>query len=528
MRFRIVLVFLSLVLVPIALLALLGVRVISDERRLVRHEIGAVEEARLSDLSAAIASTVDEIERAMLKATEGVLVDSESLRELTRREPLFRQMFVLSGEGKLIHPRQIDASVQERAFLERTRPIWMGQAVLWSPPRTESTTSSAAQVRVKDSLLSLAERAGHGWLTWYWEEGLHFLFWRKRPEGGVIGAEVERIALLSRIVGKLASRSAAEGTILLKDSRGDIIYAWANEELERSARPSVRLALQYPLDALELQYFPAASRSVDALSGSLELGFFLGLGAVLVALLILATYFYREWSRDLREAAERVRFVTQVSHELKTPLTNIRLYAELLDSELDDESSGAARRLAVIVSESQRLTRLINNILTFSKQRQNKLEIQRAPVQIDQVIEAALAQFTPLLEAKGVKVDATLDAKATVLADADAVGQILANLISNVEKYGSSGRWMGISSSQENGRVEVIVSDHGPGIAAEHQERIFAPFYRVSDKLTDGVTGTGIGLTIARELARLHGGDLSLHSGEGGARFLLTLNGGKA
>jgi signal transduction histidine kinase len=83
---------------------------------------------------------------------------------------------------------------------------------------------------------------------------------------------------------------------------------------------------------------------------------------------------------------------------------------------------------------------------------------------------------------------------------------------------------LAIESAQERGRTEVTIMDKGPGIADEHRERIFAPFYRVSDKLADGVTGTGIGLTIARELARLHEGDLVLVSGDGGATFCLSLN----
>jgi signal transduction histidine kinase len=399
----------------------------------------------------------------------------------------------------------------------------MGQAVLYAPPLGEASSSTVALRQAGgDSLLTLARRASHGWVTWYWEEGLHLLLWQRRPDGGVIGAEVERVALLASILGRLPP-TKDEGAILLKDAKGDTVYEWGGIDVDGARRPSARFGLRYPLDFLELEYF-APVRPEAALAGSLELGLFFGLGAILVSLAVLAAYFYREWSRDLREAAQRVRFVTQVSHELKTPLTNIRLYAELLESELPEEESNAARRLGVIVSESQRLTRLINNILSFSKQRQNKLEIQKAPIQIDSIIESTIAQFSPLLEAKGMAVTLALAAKAPISADADALGQILANLVSNVEKYAVSGGALLIESTQERGRTEVTIKDKGPGIAAEHREKIFAPFYRVSDKLTDGVTGTGIGLTIARDLARLHGGDLVLLSGEGGAAFRLTLN----
>src|SRR5207244_3501290 len=150
------------------------------------------------------------------------------------------------------------------------------------------------------------------------------------------------------------------------------------------------------LDFLRLEYFASASE-LEALSGTTyHFGMLLGLAAVLLALLLLALYFHRESTRALRDAAERVSFVTRVSHELKTPLTNVRLYAELLEDSLEGSDEGTLKRLGIIVSESQRLARLINNILTFSKHRQNKLSIQEQPVVIDDLVEGVLEQFTPL------------------------------------------------------------------------------------------------------------------------------------
>jgi signal transduction histidine kinase len=239
-------------------------------------------------------------------------------------------------------------------------------------------------------------------------------------------------------------------------------------------------------------------------------------GGVLV---VLAVYFYRESSRELREAAQRVSFVNQVSHELKTPLTNIRLYGELLQQHLPEEEERAARYAEVVVAECRRLSRLIGNILTFARKSRKRLVLRPKPGVVDETITAVIAAFEPALTAKGVRVSFEGGAPGAVSFDADAVEQIVGNLFSNVEKYAAAGGAMHVQSRQNGDRTVISVSDRGPGIPPEAQDAIFAPFRRLSSRLTDGVAGTGIGLSIARDLARLHGGDLRLVPSATGACF---------
>ncbi|HRK35663.1 MAG TPA: HAMP domain-containing sensor histidine kinase, partial [Candidatus Hydrogenedentes bacterium] len=152
------------------------------------------------------------------------------------------------------------------------------------------------------------------------------------------------------------------------------------------------------------------------------------------------------------------------------------------------------------------------------------LKLRPAPGSVDACVASVLSQFKPALEARGIEVASRLDANRTVMIDADAIGQIVGNLVSNVEKYASAGKRLYVESKQDGDSVRVTVSDEGPGVPEKDRKRVFEPFYRVSDKLTDGVAGTGIGLTIARELARLHGGDLALVPSEHGAKFVVTLH----
>jgi signal transduction histidine kinase len=199
------------------------------------------------------------------------------------------------------------------------------------------------------------------------------------------------------------------------------------------------------------------------------------------------------------------------------------MYAELLQELIDEEDEKQRDHLHIIVSESQRLSRLIGNVLSFGRQQRNQLTIRRALGRIDQTVAGIIDQFRPGLVSQGFEISQKLDADGDASFDADALRQIISNLLSNVEKYAVKGKWVGIDLSRENDRVLIQVRDHGPGIPRSQRDKIFKPFFRLSQNIADGVSGTGIGLSIARELSRLHGGDLKLLDSDGGAVFELTV-----
>jgi signal transduction histidine kinase len=523
-RLRLVIILLLLVLVPLGVVAALGVKVASDQGKLARHQFENLLHGRLGDVKNGVGKSLAEIERHLLDDLAASNPGADELRAAVRSEPFVRQFFVVDGDGRLsFPPRDTTTSVAEGEFLERTTPIWERRAVLYNPPGGELNQMVLGAEGEGDSILTLAARHDNGWIAWYWEEGLHLLFWRRKDGGGVVGAEIERIALLSRIVGRMPTTELDDGRIVMVDSKGDVVYQWGPYERGDDDVAVTDVGLAYPLDAWRLEFYASPTQQGTLYGGTVRLNLILGLIAVAIALLAMAIYFYREYSQKMRDAAQRVNFVTQVSHELKTPLANIRLYAELMEGDVDEDDEPTTHRLGVIVAESQRLTRLINNILAFSKHTRDKLEVRTSRIQIDEVIEATVSQFRPALAARGIDCEVELSAPAPVLADGDSVGQIIANLVSNVEKYAAAGGKLEISSLQADGRTSVTVADLGPGIPGSHRDKIFAPFYRVSDKLTDGVTGTGIGLTISRELARRNGGELELVSAEKGTRFRLVL-----
>jgi signal transduction histidine kinase len=222
-----------------------------------------------------------------------------------------------------------------------------------------------------------------------------------------------------------------------------------------------------------------------------------------------------------------VSFVNQVSHELKTPLTNIRMYAELLsrDLTLDDDSGEnerQRRRLDIIVAESQRLSRLIGNVLTFARKERRALALRPSAHVFDAVVDEVVLQFVPAFAAKNIEVERTHGALQRAQLDRDVCEQIVANLLSNVEKYAPQGR-VRITTAQYGATLELIVHDSGPGIPQAQAKAAFAPFVRLDNSITSGATGAGIGLALARDLARMHHGDLALVPSAAGAKFRLTL-----
>ena len=139
------------------------------------------------------------------------------------------------------------------------------------------------------------------------------------------------------------------------------------------------------------------------------------------------------------------------------------------------------------------------------------------------VVGRVLANFRPALERRGIEIESEIGGEDPVSLDPDALGQIVGNLLSNVEKYASPGRWLGISCCQKNEMLEVVVRDRGPGIGPAHRERVFNAFERYCDATNEGSSGTGLGLTIARDLAGKMGGTLELLNDASGAAFRLEV-----
>jgi signal transduction histidine kinase len=511
LRPKLILILTLIVLLPVGALGWLGWRMAQQEQEVLDNRFREALTGRLRDINAVVLRSVEKRETDLLRLLDRGSYETSELRELVRKSPFIHALFVLDPKGNRQHPPPDGPITQyEREFLERSGQIWRDKQMFYS-------TSELA-----------GKNASHGWYTWYWGNGVNLLFWVRDASGRVIGAEYDRSRMLADIVGELPNSdpsdpNLSQSRIALSGGDGVVVYQWGTYEPAEGEQPRARMDLNHPLDAWSLLYFAAPAAGNPTLGQSMMFNLAVGMGAIVLALVGLALYFYRESTREMREAAERVSFVNQVSHELKTPLTNIRMYAELLEENLPEDNRRAAQQLDIIVSESQRLSRLIGNVLTFARRQNDKLVLHPTAGNVDQCIQFVLDHFKAVLDSSGVKTVFTRGADTTVEFDRDALEQILGNLFSNVEKYAASGGFLAVTSHQKGSTTTIVVSDRGPGIPKGQEESIFAPFHRLSNKLSDGVTGTGIGLTIARELARRHGGDLRATASDTGARFELEL-----
>jgi signal transduction histidine kinase len=215
-----------------------------------------------------------------------------------------------------------------------------------------------------------------------------------------------------------------------------------------------------------------------------------------------------------------------VTHELRTPLTSIRAFSEILRQDPNVELSERKRFLDIITKETERLTRLINQVLDLSKIESGRAEWHESQVDMKEVIADSVAGMGQVFEEKGIRVETRLPESAPrVPGDVDRIIQVILNLLSNAVKFCEPGTGrIEIALAERDGCLRVDVRDNGPGVSAENQRVIFDKFRQAGDTLTNKPQGTGLGLPISRHIVEHHGGKLWVESRPGGgACFSFTL-----
>ena len=218
----------------------------------------------------------------------------------------------------------------------------------------------------------------------------------------------------------------------------------------------------------------------------------------------------------------RTNFVSEVSHELRTPLTQIRIFAETLLFDRVRTDDDRHRALEIINREAQRLIHLVENVLQFSNGHNKKRELHIEEQLLNPIVERVIEEFGPLSEQARSNIVCHLAEDAVAEVDADAVRQMLVNLLDNAVKYGPARQTIRVDVTLGSAQIRLAVTDEGPGIPREERERIWGGYYRLNRERRSAIAGTGIGLAVVRELAALHGGRSWVESDNGGgARFVV-------
>ncbi|MBX9735494.1 MAG: PAS domain-containing protein [Phycisphaerales bacterium] len=228
-----------------------------------------------------------------------------------------------------------------------------------------------------------------------------------------------------------------------------------------------------------------------------------------------------------QRVADRSRnaFIAQATHELRTPLTNMRLCLDELLESPDLEAEERQRFVNIVSGESRRLERMVGDMLSISEIEAGTLTLHMGDARLGQLIDDLRQDFQMQAKDKEIKLAFNVPPKLPVIhADRDKLVLTLGNLIGNALKYTPSGGDVTVTIKTPAGQLLVDVTDSGIGIAPEEQELVFERFYRSKDQRVEKITGTGLGLALARQVARLHGGDITISSQlNKGSTFTLSL-----
>jgi signal transduction histidine kinase len=218
-------------------------------------------------------------------------------------------------------------------------------------------------------------------------------------------------------------------------------------------------------------------------------------------------------------------FVLTVSHELRTPVTVVKGFAEMLTAQRNSLNPRQYEAAEVIAESSAQLQKMINDLLDLARSDAGKLRIEPQPTPVGPLVQRVGRQMGPHFEERDQHFTVSVEKEVPdVEADAHRIAQVLANLLTNANKYAPEGAQVGLAATRVGDEVEFAVSDNGPGLGEEELDHVFDRFWRAQSGETQEVGGTGLGLAIAKSLVELHGGAISANSTQGeGATFRFVL-----
>jgi two-component system phosphate regulon sensor histidine kinase PhoR len=217
--------------------------------------------------------------------------------------------------------------------------------------------------------------------------------------------------------------------------------------------------------------------------------------------------------------------LANVTHDLRTPLAAIRMYAQTLRSgKLNEDSQRTEESLDTILRETERLEAMIERVLTWRAASKDLAPLDMKVEPVENAVDAALRRFTRMTAPGEVELSRDITSDTPVLHDAHAISSVILNLLVNAYKYTGSKKTISVRVEERDGQVLILVKDNGIGIARREARRIFEPFYRVDSQLKGKSSGAGLGLAIARHLVKAHDGDVTVESQEGrGSSFIVSL-----
>lgn len=279
------------------------------------------------------------------------------------------------------------------------------------------------------------------------------------------------------------------------------------------------------LPSWKVVMFHPDGKSVDELVSRERWGYLALLAGTFLVMITGISLTVRAASHEVELSRRKAEFVSNVSHELKTPLSLIRMFGETLESGMVSDETKREEFYRIIRSESERLTRLINNVLDFSRIEAGAKRYNFQETEIVAVVRKALDTYRVEIRDRGFTIECALPSTPiTALVDSDAVCEALLNLLDNAAKYSEENRQITVSIETSGSWIRIPVSDRGVGIPREELKNIFDKFYRSRTQKTRETPGSGLGLTLVKHIAEAHGGRVEVESEVGqGSTFTLLI-----
>jgi signal transduction histidine kinase len=544
---KVALVFLLAVFVPSLVLAWLAVRSFRDQHLVLERQQTLLYQQVAETLAKDVVAEIDAQRREFAIQVEALLADAkprqlapaihETLRHIW---PLTEVGFAVSLDGQVLAPSLFEGPdcrtfrLENDLFLtsrETAQVYWQGQKTkapaqqaLQTPQelpkqqKDDPTPNSPAKILPEQcEFSSLIGDQMDGTLARFLQNQLKVLFWHRSPQdlSIVFGAQVNLPDLIQQLqpVVKLDPSLTNEVAVALLDDtsrpkllshtdfKGDWRRSFVSAEIGE-ALPHWKLGVFLLNPARFAQSARAIRLTVSLLIVVLLLA--IAVGSWLIA---------SDFQRQLTRARQKTDFVSNVSHELKTPLTSIRMFSELLAENRVEDPGRQREFLRIITAEAARLTRLINNVLDFARMERGEKTYKIERCDLRTVVEAVCATYRPHLQEHGFAFECVLpNSAAFVKGDRDALAQVLVNLLSNAEKYSAERKEIRVELTA----AELRVCDRGIGVPTGCEQKIFEQFFRAHDSLASGIEGSGLGLTLAQQIVRAHGGAIAYEPREGG------------
>lgn len=356
-----------------------------------------------------------------------------------------------------------------------------------------------------------------GLIPRFMQDKLTLLFWKRDPARGFIGCVVDSESLRGRLASLLPNIATPLRILTILDENGRPLITPDEAGTRDWRRPLVAREISESLPRWEVAAYLVSPEALASRANLTALILWILVIILFVAMASGGTYIMNTLRSEMRLARQKTTFVANVSHELKTPLTSIRMFAEMLRERRQPDVEKQRKYLDLMVSETERLTRLINNVLDFARMERGERKYEKKRLDVALLCEGVVEGQRVRLEHGGFEVRFRNDlGEAFVEGDEEGLKQALLNLLSNAEKYGGEAKRVEIDITGAPGTVLISVRDRGIGVPSREAKKIFQEFYRVDDSPAAKVRGSGLGLPIALRIIRDHGGDIQYLPREGG------------